>query len=223
MGKHHNLFFKDNEGNSIQKICGIFSDCWTCQYILQEYNFSTWRNSTQLNEWDFLHYFKFEFELNGLGNDNILDCLTQTLTHTFLSSSKINTDFVVNNSFGLYGYFHPCVDDFTRSSLTFELVSVNPFPEDLCREITKKIKDNYFLCEINFNYGSLIFVDDLYLKNRQRKMVERSVSILKTENLPQHQLDCYYTIVSAGMTLLKFSENGLVNIILDGEVQVNSE
>jgi len=223
MGKHHNLFCQDDSGNTFLKICGISSECWTCNHILTEYTFSNWLNSIHLKEWNFLHYFKFEFELNGLGNDNILDCMTQTLNDTFLNSSKINSEFVINNNFGLYAYFHPCIDDFTRSSITFELVSVNPFPEDLCREITKKIKDNYFLCEINFNYGSLIVVDDLHLKNRQKKMVERSISILKTENLPQHQLDCYYAIVSAGMTLLNFNENGLVNIILNGEVQVNSE
>ena len=221
MGKHHNIFSNDENGNPVLKICPLQSDdCLTCQLIIQDYHFNQWKNSVELQEWDFLHYLKFEVELNGLNNDDIIDCLNEAINDTLFNSNNTHREFILKNNFGFYGYFHPCSFDFMNSSITFELVSLNPFPDSLLKEVSRKMKKNYYLSEINFNFGSWVIVDENKLQEKHRRMIDRSLSLLKTENFPINQLNSFCTIVSAGLTPLKFNEQGIVNRILNRQILV---
>lgn len=220
MGKHHNIFSTDENGHDILKICPLHEDCFCCQYILREYNYQDWKKHTSFDDWDYLYYLRFEFDVEGLGNEDILICFSETLTDTLLKSSKTNTQFITSNSFGLNGYFHTQKDRFTFSSLTFEIISTNPFPDDLIRDVSYKIKHNYYLCECDFSFGSFSVRSNNHLSNTIEKIIERSLSLLKTENYPLHQLTCFYTIVSAGLTHLSFTEKSIKNVILNRGIKI---
>lgn len=221
MGKHHNIFSTDENGKDILKICPLHEDCFCCNYIIREYNYQDWKKHTLFEDWDYLYYLKFEFDVEGLGNEDILICFSETLTDTLLKSSPSNTQFITSNSFGLNGYFHSQKDRFTFSSLTFEIISTNPFPDNLIRDVSYKIKHNYYLCECDFSFGSFSFRSDNHLSNTIEKIIERSLSLLKTENYPLIQMERFQSIVSAGITHLTFPNGEIKNKILNDRIRVN--
>ena len=217
--KHHNIFATDDNGKDILKICHLHEDCFCCQYILREYNYQDWKKLTTFDDWDYLYYLKFEFDVEGLGNEDILSCFSETLTETLLKSSTTNTQFIISNSFGLSGYFHSQKDNFSFSGLTFEIVSTLPFPDDLIRETSHKIKCNFYLCECDFSFGSIAIRNESHLCKSYERRIERSLALLKIEDYPVHQLNSFYTIISAGLTPLKFTEQGIQNRILNNIIQ----
>jgi hypothetical protein len=222
MGKHHNIFSTDESGKDILKICPLQADdCFCCNYILREYNYQEWKKHTSFDDWDYLYYMRFEFDVEGLGNEDILSCFSETLTDTFLKSSPTNTQFITSNSFGLNGYFHSHKDRFTFSCLTFEIFSTHPFPDDLIRDVSCKIKHNYYLCECDFSFGSFSIRSDNHLSNTIEKIIERSLSLLKTENYPLIQMEKFQSIVSAGITHLSFPNGEINNKILNDRIRIN--
>lgn len=219
--KHHNIFATDENGKDILKICPLQAEnCFCCNYILREYIYQEWKKHTSFDDWDYLYYMRFDFDVEGLGNYDILSCFSETLTDTLLKSSPSNTQFITTNSFGLNGYFHSQNNNFNFSGLTFEIVSTFPFPDDLIREISHKIKYNFYLCACDFSFGSIAIRNESHLCKSYERRVERSLALLKTEDYPYHQINSFYTIVSAGLTPLKFTEHGIVNRILNREILV---
>ena len=219
--KHHNIFQTTEQGQLVLKICPIQAEsCFVCSYILKEYNLQDWEKQSSLDDCEHLYYLSFDFDIETMGNQDILNCFNETLTETLLNSSTAITNFIISNSFGLSGYFHPKKDDFNLSSMTFEIVSTIPYPNDLIRNVSRKVNQNYFLCECDFSFGSIAIVNESYLRKSNDKKIERSLSLLKTEDYPSYQLNTFYTIVSAGLTPLKFTEQAIVNRILNREILV---
>lgn len=218
--KHHNIFQTNDEGQLVLKICSLHSNCHSCRYIIKEYNFSEWRKRTQFNNDDFIYYLRFQYDIDGLGNDNLQDCLRETLFDTLLKSSEANISFFTKKHFGLIAYFHTNEKHFLSSSLSFEILSISPFPEDLLREVSYKLKCNYYLCECEFSFGSFIINSESHLSNKVEKTIERSLALLRTEENSLTQLMSFHSIVSAGLTSLTFTESEIKNKILNQEIQV---
>ncbi len=220
MGKHHNIFGKDGNGNDILIICPLFNDCFCCNYILREYNLIQWKKRISITDGDFIYYLRFEYDLDGLGNDNLIHSLEEILTDTLLRTSIPNISFIHNNDFGIYGYYHPHNNNFLYSSLTFDLISTKPYPDDLVREVSYKVKNNYYLCECEFSFGSYSFKNHDKFSDFQKRMMERSLSILKTDDFTPLQMDRFYTIVSAGITPLKFDSDKIINTIVQERIEI---
>jgi hypothetical protein len=51
-------------------------------------------------------------------------------------------------------------------------------------------------------------------------MIERSLSILKTDDFTPLQMDRFYTIVSAGITPLKFDSDKIINTIVQERIEI---
>lgn len=204
------------------KICSIEKDCFHCQYIIQEINFNNWLKRIEITDWDFIHYQRFTYEVRSLGNVNLLDCINETLTESYLESSELNRRFYKPNHFGLFGFFHPHPNEFLSSSISFEIYSLTPFPENNIREINRKIRDYFFLCECDFTYGTFVILNEKMLKVRQELISKRSVLLLKSENYKSELMDSLYSIVSAGLTPITFDNGKIENIILNNRIQVNS-
>jgi hypothetical protein len=221
MGKHHNIFGKDDDGNDILIICPLYDDCFCCKYILQEYHMNLWKKNTSINEGDYIYYLRFEYDLDGLGNDNLLHSLEEILTDTLLRTSPPNISFIQNNDFGIYGYYHPHNNNFLYSSLSFDIISTKPYPDDLVREVSYKVKNNFYLCECEFSFGSYGYRNHNKFSDFQKRMIERSLSILKTDDFTPLQMDRFYTIVSAGITQLKFDSDKIINTIVQERISIN--
>jgi hypothetical protein len=220
MGKHHNIFGKDGDGNDILIICPLFTECFCCSYIVLQYNLIQWKKRISLNDGDFIYYLRFEYDLDGLGNDNLIHCLEEILTDTLLRTSPPNISFIKNNDFGIYGYYHTNNNNFLHSSLSFDLISTKPYPDDLVREVSYKVKNNYYLCECEFSFGSYGFRNHDKFSDFQKRMIERSLSILKTDDFTPLQMDRFYTIVSAGITPLKFDSDKIINTIVQERIEI---
>ena len=221
MGKHHNIFGKDEEDRDIFHICNNQS-CVICNYIVQETNFNSWLKVVEITDLDFIHYQRFTYEIKSLGNVNLLDCINETLSESYLKSSELNRRFYKSNHFGLFGFFHPHPNEFLSSSISFEIYSLTPFPENNIREINRRIRDYFFLCECDFTYGSFSVLNEKMLRDRQELISKRSVLLLKSENYKSELMDSLYSIVSAGLTPITFDKGKIDNIILNNRIQVNS-
>jgi hypothetical protein len=220
MGKHHNIFGKDDDGNDILIICPLFTECFCCSYIVLQYNLIQWKKRISLNDGDFIYYLRFEYDLEGLGNDNLIHSLEEILTDTLLRTSPPNISFIKNNDFGIYGYYHTNNNNFLHSSLSFDLISTKPYPDDLVREVSYKVKNNFYLCECEFSFGSYGYRNHDKFSDFQKRMIERSLSILKTDDFTPLQMDRFYTIVSAGITPLKFDSDKIINTIVQERIEI---
>jgi hypothetical protein len=220
MNRHHNIFGKDENGNSILLISPLYDDCFCCNYLVREYNFTQFKKTVSVKEGEYLYYLKFEYELDVLGNDNLISILEETLVDTLLRTSPPNRQFIESNDFGLYGYYHTHPNNFLYSSLSFELVSTNPFPYDLTKEISIKVKNNYYMCDCEFSYGSYVLKSEERFIEQQTHRIERSLSLLKTDKLPSIQMDRIQCIVTSGITHLSFRENKITNSIIQDRIQV---
>jgi hypothetical protein len=224
--KHHNIFSKDEDGNDILLICPINYNeevCFLCNYLMKESNFLKWKTSVSLADKEYLYYLRYEFDIDGLGNENLLSCFQEMLGDTLLKTSLPNRDFILNNQFGLHGFYHTNPSNFLYSSLSLEIISSLPSPNELLREISQKVKGSYYLCECDFSFGSFVFTGEDKFSKSQIKMIERSISILHTDNYSQHQNDILQGIVTSGITPLRFIEDDIDNIVLKGGVRVKRD
>ena len=225
MGRHHNIFQKDENGRTILKICPLqqnINSCFVCEHMVQQYNFSVWKKDVVFTKWDFIYYQRFTYEIKSLGDEHILDCINETLSQTYLKTSDPNRMFYNSNHFGIFGFFHPHPNEFLSSCLSFEIYSLTPFPEDNIREINRRIRDYFFLCECDFTYGTFPIKDEMMLLERQKMFSERSVFLLKSENYTPELTDTLFSIVSAGLTKMTIENGRVDNPILNNRVQVNS-
>jgi|694.fasta_scaffold07468_9 hypothetical protein len=222
MKKHHNLFGKDENGRETFHICPIEKECVICPLVTQDIHFKKWMNNIEITEWDFIYYQRFTYEIKSLGNEDILECINETLTETYIKTSESNRRFYSSHHFGLFGFFHPHPNEFLSSSISIEVYSLIPFPEDNIREINRKIREYFFLCECDFTYGSFLVKNEKMLRDRQELMSKRSVFLMKSENYNTELINSLFSIVSAGLTRLTFEDGGFVNTILNNRIQVNS-
>jgi hypothetical protein len=222
MKKHQRIFGKDEKDRKVLTICPIHEDCFTCKYIVQDTNFNNWLEGIEITDWDFIHYQRFTYEIRSLANRNLLESISETLTESYLKSSELNRKFYKSNHFGLFGFFHPHPDEFLSSCISFEVYSFTPFPENIIREINRKIRDYFFLCECDFTYGTFPILNERMLWDRQELISKRSVFLMKSENYTPELTDTLFSIVSAGLTLLTFDNGKIDNIILNNRIQVSS-
>lgn len=220
MGKHHNIFSQDDKGNDILLLCEMYEDCFCCQYLTREFNYNQFKKCVSVIAGEYLYYLKFEYDLDGLGNDNLITSVEETLFDTLLRTTPPNLHFIQINNFGFYGYYHSHPHNFLYSSISFELVSTNPFPQDLIREVSFKVKNNYYMCECEFSYGSYVVRSEENFIEQQTRRVERSLSLLKTDNFSLLQMDRFQSIVMSGITPLSFKGDKIVNSILQDRIQV---
>jgi hypothetical protein len=221
MGKHHNIFGKDDEDRDVFHICNN-QGCVICNYIIKEKNFKDWLKGVELVEWDFIYYQRFTFEVKNLGNEDLLDCINETITESFLKTNVSNKEFYLTNHFALFGFFHPHPNEFLSSSISVEIYSLTPFPENTIRDIGRKIRNYFFLCECDYTHGTFTIKDEMMLSQRQELMSKRSLLLLQSENYPPQLTDRLYSVIIAGLTPLSFGNGRIDNIILNNRIQVNS-
>jgi hypothetical protein len=190
---------------------------------MRERNFLKWKSGVSLSDTEYLYYLRYEFDIDGLGNENLLNCFQEMLGDTLLRASVSNRDFIFKNQFGLYGFYHTNPSNFLYSSLSLEIISTMPYPNELLREISHKVKGSYYLCECDFSFGSFVFTGEDKFSKSQIRMIERSTSIMQTDDYPQHQNDVLQGIVTSGITPLRFFEDGIDNIVLRGGVRVKRD
>jgi environmental stress-induced protein Ves len=76
------------------------------------------------------------------------------------------------------------------------------------------------MCECEFSYGSYVVRSEDNFIEQQTKRVERSLSLLKTDNFSLLQMDRFQSIVISGITPLTFKGDKVINSILQERVQV---
>ena len=218
--KHHNIFSRDEQGNLFLIVCPIWSNCTICQEVPRELYFTNWRGEIEHQDLGFIHFQRFTFDLDVLGNESIIKCFKEVLSDTILKTEEPTRTFYTSNSFGLLSYYLPNPLNYLTSCFSFEIWSLTPFPENSLTENFKKLRDNYYFCECEFNYGSFSARDEDRLKKRLGILYNRSISLLRCDDFPETQTDTFYTSVSAGLTTLRFTQNGFVNSILDQRIKV---
>jgi hypothetical protein len=218
--KHHDIFTKDERGNEVLSICSLEKDCFVCQYIMTLYNFQNWKSQGSISNTDYVYYLRYEFELNGLEDECILGGFEDMLRYTLINVSPANLNFIFNNHFGLQSFYHPTQSEFTHSSLSFDVISSVPYPIDLVKEISVKVREAYITFVCDFSFGSYAYKGEKKLMDKINRTIERSASLLKTDNYSRHQTNVIQRLVTSGITALKFSERGIDNIALNGGIQV---
>ena len=218
--KHHNIFLRDEQGNQLFVICPVWSNCPICQEVPREFYYDSWRTEFESQDTGHVHYQRFTFDLDCLGNENIINCFKEVLNDTIMKTEEPTRSFYLSNSFGLVSYYLPNPQDYLTSCFAFEIWSPSPFPDNSLKENFKKLRDNYYLCECEFNHGNFQSKPGDRLKKRLGLLYSRSVSLLKCDDVSETHLDTFYTSVSAGVTTLRFTPNGFVNSILEQRVKV---
>jgi len=201
-------------------LCPIWSNCPICQEVPREFYFNSWRTDFESQNNGYTHFQRFIFDLDCLGNESIINCFREVLNDTILKTEEPTRSFYVSNSFGLVCYYMPNPLNYLTSCFAFEIWSSSPFPENSLIENYKKLRDNYYFCECEFNYGSFPSKQEDVIKRRLGTLYNRSVSLLKSDDIPETRIDTFYTSVSAGVTTLRFTPYGFVNSILEHRVKV---
>lgn len=220
MERHHNIFGKDENNKDILLICPLHDDCFNCQYIVGEYNYSNWIKSVSHLSHDVTYHTKFEFDLDGIGFGNLMECINETMKYFTSVKSNSNELFINNNPFGFFGYFHPNQFNFLQSSFSFELVSCIPYPNDFLSSVSFLVKNNYYLTMCDFSHYSSEEYSRTNGLKKHKKITERSLSLLKTEKLAPDVENTFHSIISSGMTTLKFQNGEVVNQIIKQEIVV---
>ena len=150
------------------------------------------------------------------------ECHRDFLRKNYLNSSELNKMFYNSNHFLIGAFFHPDQFDFLSSCLSFDIYSLTPFPEDINSKLTRDKESFFFGCRCDFKFGLFPIEGQRALIERQRKIIDKSILLLKSENYDGERTDALFSIISSGLTKLRFEDDRISNLMLERRVFVNS-
>jgi hypothetical protein len=216
--KHHNIFGE----NGTLLVCPASSECFVCQEIIGDVTYHNWFDSVKTISFEFCHYLRFSLDLDGLVNTTISEMFSESILDGVSKLSEPSYRFFSTQNFGLVGYYHPSTESFLSSCFTFEVWSLNPFPDNSIRELYSHFKFNYYYTECEFSHGSFQVRNENVFRSRLKEIRRRSLGLLGADDMPDIKRNSSYMGVISGITPISFSLEKVSNIFLEGKIQVIS-
>ncbi len=123
--KHHNIFLRDEDRNHLFVLRPIWSNCPIFQEVSREFYFNSWITDFESQDKGYTHFQRFTFDLDCLGNKNIINCFKEVLNDTVMKAEEPTCSYYVSNSFGLASHYMPNTLNYLTSCFPFEFVLNN--------------------------------------------------------------------------------------------------